>query len=91
MCLFFIYSFYSIENVRVKVKPLVKMACVVRCHHCHLFGHTKIYCKQNRASVKCILNHLTKDCKKNLIVLTHCWQALPTDTGKTKQKAEHRK
>lgn len=58
-----IYSIKSILGIIVKIEPLRKNAyAIIQCKRCQAFGHTKTYCNNNPACVKCAGKHHTKDC-----------------------------
>lgn len=58
-----VYSIKSILGIIVKIEPLKKnINAIIQCKRCQAFGHTKTYCNNNPACVKCAGKHLTNDC-----------------------------
>lgn len=52
----------ALEHLKIKWESYSKKNKVTQCHRCQQFGHGSQYCQRNPRCVKCIGNHLTKDC-----------------------------
>lgn len=60
-----IYEVRYINNAVVKVEPLEKVAELVQCYRCQMYGHTKSYCQRGYRCVKCGMDHPTAECTKS--------------------------
>lgn len=58
-----IYRIDYILNTKVKIESMRKNNLIPQCKRCQGYGHTQKYCGRQEKCVKCIGNHLTKDCR----------------------------
>ncbi|GFR12674.1 nucleic-acid-binding protein from transposon X-element [Trichonephila clavata] len=60
-----IFKVTSIGYYKIKVESLNKNSMPAQCYRCQLFYHHSRFCNREPKCLKCGLNHLTRDCKKN--------------------------
>lgn len=60
-----VYKIKYIGNAVIKIEAPLKSNDIVQCQRCQGHGHTRKYCRYTPFCVKCGLNHLSSECKKD--------------------------
>lgn len=60
-----IFNITHINYLKIIVEPLrIKKTDIIQCHHCQGYGHTQTKCHLIPKCIKCLENHIWKDCPK---------------------------
>jgi len=57
-----LYKIKELDHVKITWQKFNKKSNITQCHRCQKFGHGSTNCNRAPRCVKCIWQHLTKDC-----------------------------